>query len=246
MKGSEYNLEAKKAVTRENFRCQQMLESIDYKDPAGSTTYWGMPLVYDSGTSCGMTPFHGDFIHYKKVQIPVKDIRHTNYIVGVGTVMYKVKATNWDILYVSGIAYHMEEATICLHSPQTYFQVYSGHVSESGNKFTMHLPRHDSSRVQHHIEFPINKEGSNIPMMFNVSCTAKEFAEFGKHMRSAMAEHALNFTQSSLMSSWYPQFDDFDETNSNFDYLFEHFSCAGGHDVTSDFGSNLSNGQKEL
>ena len=67
-----------------------------------------------------------------------------------------------------------------------------------------------------------------------------------KHMQSAVAEYALNFTRSSLMSCWYPQFDDFDETNGNFNYPFEHFVCAEGHDVTSDSNSKLSNGQKEL
>ena len=39
MEGSEHNVEAKKAVARANFWCQQMLEATDYKEPAGSTIY---------------------------------------------------------------------------------------------------------------------------------------------------------------------------------------------------------------
>ena len=39
-----------------------MLEATDHKETDGSTTHRGMPLVYDSGETRGLTPFYGDFI----------------------------------------------------------------------------------------------------------------------------------------------------------------------------------------
>ena len=45
------------------------------------------PLVWDTGASCGLTPFRGDFLDYEECSIPVQDISKTNMVIGIGTVM---------------------------------------------------------------------------------------------------------------------------------------------------------------
>ena len=37
-----------------------------------------MPLIWDTGTSQGLTPFLKDFIHYQPAHIPVKDVSKVN------------------------------------------------------------------------------------------------------------------------------------------------------------------------
>ena len=114
--------------------------------------------------------------------------------------MSKVKASNGDVLFVPRIVYRMKDATTCLSSPQTYFQMYGGHATEYGDKFTKHPPRHEPTGVQHHTNFPIDNGVSNI-ILPGVSYLAEEFAPFGPYIQSAVAEHVLAFTRRSLISS---------------------------------------------
>ncbi len=64
-------------------------------------------------------PFRADFIDYEEVDIDVQDIAHTNKVVGVGTVMWKLTATNRDTVYLPLLCYHLPNADICLLSPQS-------------------------------------------------------------------------------------------------------------------------------
>lgn len=81
-----------------------------------------MPLVWDTGASQGLTPFINDFIHYQPAHIPVKDISKTNYVMGIGTVLYKFRATNGDDVFLPTVAFHLPTAEIRLLSPQSYHQ----------------------------------------------------------------------------------------------------------------------------
>jgi hypothetical protein len=47
------------------------------------------PLVWDTYASLGLNPFRADFFDYVEVNIPVKDVTKANYVVGIGTVIYK-------------------------------------------------------------------------------------------------------------------------------------------------------------
>ena len=58
---------------------------------------------------------------------------------GIGTVMYKFVATNGDLLYLPGLAYHLDTADICLFSPQNYHQLYGGSSTIDGDKVVMKL-----------------------------------------------------------------------------------------------------------
>ena len=53
-----------------------------------SSSFENTPLVWDTGASLGLTPYRADFIDYLEVNIPVKDVTKTNYVVGIGTVIF--------------------------------------------------------------------------------------------------------------------------------------------------------------
>ena len=59
------------------------LGSITYQDPR--TTM----LIWDTGTSFGLTPFKSDFIHYMKYNTPVKEVTKVNNFIGIGTKIHK-------------------------------------------------------------------------------------------------------------------------------------------------------------
>ena len=46
-------------------------------------------LIWDTGTSYGLTPFRSDFIDYVKCEIPVRDVTKVNTVVGIGTTLHK-------------------------------------------------------------------------------------------------------------------------------------------------------------
>ena len=96
-----------------------------------------------------------------------------NRVVGIGTVMYKIIATNGDTLFLAGLAYHLKTADIRLFSPQTYHQIYGGKSELDGDKVTMKLKKQPHLKIHHSIEIQINKHCTNLPMVFNVSCSLK-------------------------------------------------------------------------
>jgi hypothetical protein len=42
-------------------------------------------LIWDTGTSYGLTPFCSDFIDYVECDIPVWDVTKVNKVIGIGT-----------------------------------------------------------------------------------------------------------------------------------------------------------------
>ena len=163
-----------------------------------------MPLVYDTGASRGLTPFKRDFLDYQAVHIPIKDIKRTNYVIGVGTVVNKMIATDGSVQFVPSIAYHMPDAAIRLHSPQTYYQQFGVSGTVTSDKAITHAGR-DQHGVRRDIEFPINRGGSNIPLLTNVSYTKAEKDEVRPYLRSFLVKLILNFEDEDLAaSSWHP------------------------------------------
>ena len=112
------------------------------------------PLVWDTGSSYGLTPFRGDFIDYEQCNIPVQDISKT-YVIGTGTVMWKFKATNTDTIYLPCLCYHLVTADIRLLSPQTYHQLYGGSSEIDGKAVLMSLPKQAPHQPNHQIKIPM-------------------------------------------------------------------------------------------
>ena len=189
------------------------------------------PLVYDTGASHGLTPFRSDFIDYQECDIPVKDISKVNRVRGIGTGMYKFVATNGDLLYLPGLAYHLDTADIRLFSPQTYHQLYGGSSTIDGDKVVMKLQQQPGLALRHDVEITIDKTNTNLPMIYDVACSDTEKKEIGHHFRSA---YTLGFTE-----KWNVEIEDFD-------YEFGTMAQMLCPCVGSDANENLSRGQKEL
>ncbi len=47
-------------------------------------------LIWDTGTSFGLTPFQSDFINYAECDIPVWDVTKVNKVIGIGTTIHKL------------------------------------------------------------------------------------------------------------------------------------------------------------
>jgi len=109
----------------------------------------------------GLTPFREDFINYEEVEIEVQDIAHKNKVVGVGTVMWKLTATNSDTVYMPLVCYHLPTADIRLMSPQSYHQRHGGmsHLVDEGRNVEMRLPQQGPGHPAHVLQIPIDGSG---------------------------------------------------------------------------------------
>ena len=193
------------------------------------------PVIWDTGASIGLTPFRGDFIDYEECNLIIKDISKNNTVVGIGTVMWKFTATNGDILYLPGLAYHLPTADICLLSPQAYHQMYGGESRVDGDNVLMSLPpKRGSNQRLHSINIPIEKGISNLPIVHKVSCTDDEREQVGPHLRSAQAQHTLNFKRKS------------NYCDDEFEYEFQAFSSICAPCLSDDSNLNLTGPQREL
>ena len=116
-------------------------------------------------------------------------------LVSVQLCTYKCTATNGDLLYLPGLAYHLETADIRLFSPsQTSHQLYGGYSELDGNRVIMHLKKQSDYKIRHDIEIPIELNGTSLSMIHNVACNAKEQREIGPNFRSALAVSKRGFT----------------------------------------------------
>ena len=221
------------ALLRGPIRFAQM-ESSSIADP-DNPNFYNTPLIWDTGASWGLSPFRADFIDYEEVSIPVKDISKTNMVIGIGTVMYKLRATNGDELLVPGISYHLPECDIRLMSPQVYHKLYGGCSIVDGDKVDWRLPKQFEMSTVHHIEIPMNKD-TNLPMLFNVTCTEEERTTIGPRFTKAVAHlrHARGF----FLGKW-------SVTEAEDEYEFDDFlhlyPC-----VTNVDNLNISAAQKAL
>ena len=100
--------------------------------------------------------------------------------------MYKFVATNGDLLYLTGLVYHLDTAYICLFRPQTYHQLYGGSITVDGDKVVMKLKQQPDITFQHDIEIPTNKKNTNFSMIHNIACSDAEKRELGHHFCSAI------------------------------------------------------------
>jgi len=226
-------LMARVALLRGPIRLAQLDNSLcaEPDDP----DFFNTPLIWDTGASFGLTPYRSDFIDYEEVSIPVKDITKTSMVVGIGTVMYKMTATNGDVLFVPGLSYHLPESDIRLMSPQAYHKLYGGCSVVDGEKVDWRLNKQFDMSLVHRIEIPINEE-TNLPMLFNVTCTEEERTAVGPHFTKVCAHlrHARGF----FFGKWSVTEE---EVNYEFDDFLHLFPC-----VTREENMNLTAAQKAL
>ena len=95
------------------------------------------PLVRDTGASLGLTPYRTNFFDYVEVNILVKDVTKMNYVVGIGTVIYKFQNDKDKDLFLPSIAYHLPTADLQLFSLQTYHQMHD-YSSTTDKQVIMH------------------------------------------------------------------------------------------------------------
>ena len=141
-------------------------------------TFRECPLVWDTGASFGLTPFRGNFIGYIECQIPVKDIAHTNMVVGMGTTLHKFQV-NGKPIWLPCLSYHLPSAEICLFSLQTYHTLYGGHSVVQGGRVECLLS-------EHRISISIDQEKGNVPTIFNTALSRKEIVNIDPHVNSAL------------------------------------------------------------
>jgi len=77
------------------------------------TGYWRI-IFWPCGLSTALTA-----LTLKKLPFLWKIYPKTNTVLGIGTVMYKLKAANWDELLVPGLSYYLPECDVRLMSPQS-------------------------------------------------------------------------------------------------------------------------------
>ena len=194
------------------------------------STFKNCPLVWDTGASFGLSPFRSDFIDYVECSIPVNDISKTNMVIGIGTTLHKFR-WNGESVYLPCLSYHLPTAEVRLFSPQTYHKLYGGHSAVFGDRAVMMIGDMD-------ITIPIDSEASNVPMVFDSSCSTKEIKEIGPHIRSALPHYERKV---DFLGSW---------SKDNFANWGLGNTLKGRHsvlpNVASDENTNLTNAQKEL
>ena len=209
-------------------KCKQQHECLHGKT---RINFKQLPLVWDTGASQGLTPFLKDFIHYETCKIEVNDISKVNHVIGIGTVMYKFRASNGDDVFIPGVAFHLPTAAIRLLSPQSYHQRWGGYSMIDGKEVLMNLWRPDN-KPAHTLRFPLCTQ-SNVPTVVNVSCTASERETIGPLLRPAIAHHILDIDN------------DWRSSAHAHKHEFLTQSCMLPS-LTDSSNVNLTSGQKEL
>ena len=154
---------------------QPTVKHLNILQAAGSTNgshtakrvaFKKIPLVWDTGASFGLTPFRGDFLDYVECEIAVHDIACANTVTGIGTTLHKFNLDGHEI-FLPCLSHHLLLAEVQLFSPQTYHTLYGGHSTVCGDKIEMFI---DNLKVC----VGIDRIGSNVPMVFDCSVSAKE------------------------------------------------------------------------
>jgi hypothetical protein len=124
-------------------------------------------LIWDTGTSYGLTPFRSNFVDYVKCDIAVKDVTKVNKVIGIGTTLHKFTDTNGLPVYLLCVSYHLPETDIRLFSPQTYHQIHGGYSEVYGDCIKRLLKTST-------IEIKIVREQHNLPAVFDSFVPEKE------------------------------------------------------------------------
>jgi GAG-pre-integrase domain len=121
----------------------------------------GMPIVFDTGASCSISPLREDFIGdlEKPMYATVKGLKGEIKVVGQGIVEWSIFDMDGVVRRIRTKALYIPEGNIRLFSPQVYFQEHmKGHakIGATGLSWTLS----DSTILR----FPY-AGGSNLPIM---------------------------------------------------------------------------------
>ena len=121
-----------------------------------------MPMVIDTGASRSLSPHRSDFISYRAINnMAIGGISATTKISGVGKVRWEVMDQNGVTSLLETEAYHVEDATIRLYSPQFHFREQNcGRLEMDALGVSLTLPTPDATILS----FPFNSF-NNLPLM---------------------------------------------------------------------------------
>ena len=217
------------------------LENRHNQPPGHESSFLGCPLVWDTGASFGLTPFRADFIDYVECRIPVKDISKTNTVIGIGTTLHKYSSVDGKTYWLPCLSYHLPSADTRLFSPQVYHTLYGGNSTVEGDHTMMHIGDMNTG-LRADVIVAIDRQGPNVPMLFNVSVTADKMERISPHINSALPrmERHTDFLGSYSKEHYA------DWSMDSVEAEFDHFSGFCGPCVASDANQNLSSAQEEL
>ena len=64
-------------------------------------------IIWDTGASFGLKSFKSDFIYYMRFNIPAKDVKKVNTVIGIGATINKFVNANGKYVYFPCIYYHL-------------------------------------------------------------------------------------------------------------------------------------------
>ncbi len=143
-------------------------------------------LIWDTGASAGLTPFHSDFIDYVEVDFEVRDVTKANKVVGNGTTLHKFVDDNGKDVYLMCVSYHLPTTDVRLFLPQIYHQLHGGSSTIDGANVCMRL-----HGWRPNITIPIACGGTNLPCVYNLFVSKKIKREYASKMRSALKASRL-------------------------------------------------------
>ena len=187
-------------------------------------------LIWDTSGSAGLTPFRSDFIDYVECDIDVHDVTKVNKVIGIGTTLHKFVDVAGNNVYLPCVSYHLPSTNIRLFSPQVYHQIYGGHSVVNGNEVVMRVCEEGCPIT---IAIPVDRDGTNLPVVRNSFMSEKIKKKHAYRFRSALNATglyaALDYFGSLSLSGQSKQ------------GLFSSFQCVGGL-----VNKNLMMTQKEL
>ena len=140
-------------------------------------------LICDTGGSAGLTPFRSDFIDYVECDIDVRDVTKVNKVIGVGTTLHKFVDVAGNNVYLPCVSYHLPSTGIRLFSPQVYHQIYGGHSMVNGDEVVMRVCEEGRPIT---IAIPIDRDGTNLPVVRNSFVSKKIKKKHAHRFRSAL------------------------------------------------------------
>ena len=201
-----------------------------------------MMLVWDKGTSNGLTTFRSDFIYYVKCDITVKNMTKVNGFIGIVTTLHKLIGRNGQDILFPFISYQLTHTYVRIFSPQIYHQMHGGHSVVQGNQVTMYLP---FNRIHIHVDHG----GTNLPVLHNSFVTGHQNRSIGPQMRPSLDYSRISkldiFCDTNTV--WSLQAMDISINQMKTECEFKHrYSLFCGTCVGAPANTNLSGPQKEL
>ena len=136
-----------------------------------------------------MTPFCSDLIDYVECNIDVRNVMKVNKVIGIGTTLHKFVDGLGNDVYLPCVSYHLPLTDVWLFSPQVYHQIYGGHSIVNGDEVITRIC-YDNDLIN--IAIPIDKGGTNLPIVRNLFVSKKIKKKLAHKFRSALIATGIN------------------------------------------------------